>query len=151
LILKQHERIDALSKVWLFEHCSRKELSLLASNATPLHLPAGKVLAREGDVGREFFIITAGKAKATRNGALIATLGAGSFFGEMALLESAPRVATVTALEAVDVLVLTVQAFNGVVSTMPSVDRKMLTVLATRIRDLETRFLPSEERLFDAI
>lgn len=148
--MKQHARIEVLRKVWLFERCSRKELSLLASNATPLHLPAGKVLAREGDVGREFFIITAGKAEATRNGALVATLTAGSFFGEMALLESAPRVATVTALEPLDVLVLAVQAFNGVVSTMPSVDRKMLTVLATRIRDLETRFLPMDERLLDA-
>jgi CRP-like cAMP-binding protein len=65
----------------------------------------------------------------------------------MALLDHQPRTATVTAREPSEVLVLTTRAFTGVVDTMPSVDRKMLAVLAGRLRDLEDRFLPAERNL----
>jgi CRP-like cAMP-binding protein len=145
--MKQDARIKLLGDVWLFERCSRKELALIAAQATPMQIPAGKVLAREGEVGREFFVVTAGKAEATRNGVSIGVLGPGSFFGEMALLERQPRVATVIAVEPTEVLVLTAQGFAAVVDQMPAVDRKMLTVLAARLRELEDRFVPAGERL----
>jgi len=145
--MKRDGRIELLRKVWLFERCSRKELALLASNTTLLQLRPGTVLAREGDIGREFFVIVSGKAEVSRNAVEIGVLGPGSFAGEMALLEREPRSATVTASEQTEVLVLTSQAFATVVDAMPSVDRKMLTVLAGRLRDLESRFLPADERL----
>jgi trk system potassium uptake protein TrkA len=145
--MRQDERIKLLGDVWLFERCSRKELALVASQATPMQIPAGRVLAREGELGREFFVVTAGKAEVARNGEIIGVLGPGSFFGEMALLERQPRVATVVAVEPTEVLVLTTQGFASVVDQMPSVDRKMLTVLAARLRELEERFVPAGERL----
>ncbi len=145
--MRKDDRIELLRQVWLFERCSQKELGLLASNATPLVVKPGAVLAREGDVGREFFVIISGKAVVSRKGVEVGVLGAGGFFGEMALLDREPRSATVTATEPTEVLVLTIQAFTHVVDTMPSVDRKMLTVLATRLRDVETRYLPVDERL----
>jgi CRP/FNR family transcriptional regulator, cyclic AMP receptor protein len=137
-------QVELLRGVWLFERCSRKELAMIASAATTLDVPAGRVLAREGDVGREFFVLVAGKCAVTRNGVNVGMLEPGSFFGEMALLDRQPRSATVTACEAAQVLVLTTQAFTGVVDTVPSVDRKMIAVLAARLRDLEDRFLPAE-------
>ncbi|MEP6623492.1 MAG: cyclic nucleotide-binding domain-containing protein [Acidimicrobiia bacterium] len=145
--MRQDARIKLLGDVWLFERCSRKELALIASQATPMQIPAGKELAREGEFGREFFVVIAGKVEAVRNGVTIGILGPGSFFGEMALLERQPRVATVVAVEPTEVLVLTTQGFASVVDQMPSVDRKMLTVLATRLRELEDRFVPAGERL----
>jgi len=145
--MRKDERIEFLRRVWLFERCSNKELALLATNTTPLHVKAGSVLAREGDIGREFFVVVSGKAIVSRNGIEIGVLGAGSFFGEMALLDREPRSATVTASEPSEVLVLTAQAFTNVVDTMPSVDRKMLTVLASRLRDVEAKYLPENERL----
>jgi CRP-like cAMP-binding protein len=78
---------------------------------------------------------------------MIGVLGPGSFFGEMSLLERLPRVASVTTIEPTTVLVLTARAFDQLVVSMPSVDRKMLTVLATRLRELEDRFVPAGERL----
>jgi CRP-like cAMP-binding protein len=145
--MRQDARIKLLGDIWLFERCSRKELAVIASHATPVPFEAGKVLAREGAVGREFFVVIGGKVEATRNGVSIGVLGPGSFFGEMALLEGQPRVATVVAVEPTEVLVLTTQGFASVVDQMPSVDRKMLTVLATRLRELEDRFVPAGERL----
>jgi len=145
--MKKDARIELLGSVWLFERCSRKELSLLASNATLLATPPGKILAREGEIGREFFVIVSGKAEVTRHGSSLGVLGVGDFFGEMALLDRQRRSATVTTIVDTDVLVLTSNAFVSVVESMPSVDRKMLTVLAERLRDLEERYVPSAERL----
>ena len=145
--MKKNAQIDLLRGVWLFERCSRAELTLIASVATNMAVPAGKVLAREGDVGREFFVIVSGGAEVTRNGVSVGVLGPGSFFGEMALLDRQSRTATVTAAAPSEILVLTKRVFSGVIDTMPSVDRKILAVLAGRLRDLEDRFLPAERYL----
>jgi CRP-like cAMP-binding protein len=88
-----------------------------------------------------------GKLEATRDNVTIGSLGPGSFFGEMSLLERLPRVATVTTIEPTSVLVLTTQAFTTLVESMPSVDRKMLVEIAGRLRDIEDRYVPVEARV----
>jgi CRP-like cAMP-binding protein len=62
----------------------------------------------------------------------------------MALLDRQPRAATITAVEPSELLVLTRPEFIGVIDAIPSVDRKIIAVLAHRIRALEDRFLPHE-------
>jgi CRP-like cAMP-binding protein len=64
----------------------------------------------------------------------------------MSLLDGKPRTATVTTLEPTRVLVLTTAEFSTVVTTMPSVDRKMLSGLASRLREIETTYVPAGER-----
>jgi CRP/FNR family transcriptional regulator, cyclic AMP receptor protein len=145
--LRKQDGIELLKSVWLFERCTKNELKAIQGIATPLSVLAGTVLTRQGERGREFFVIVAGKAEATRGGVSIATLGPGSFFGEMALLDRKPRTATVTAIEATTVLVVTEQSFSALVETVPSVDRKMLAVLAERLRDIESRYVPINERV----
>lgn len=145
--MKKDSKAKLLRGVWLFERCSRAEVALLASTTSEFRVPAGKVLAREGDLGRKFFVIASGSVEASRNGVRLGTLGAGTFFGEMALLDRQVRAATITATEPCDVLVLTTREFLRVVETMPSVDRKIITVLAGRLRDIEDRFLPAERYL----
>jgi CRP-like cAMP-binding protein len=138
-----------LHNVWLFERCSRAELGVIARSATTVDVPAGKVLAREGDAGREFFVIKSGTVEAIRSGTRIGTLGPGNFFGEMALLDRQPRAATIAATEPCSLLVLTAREFTSIIDSMPSVDRKIMAVLASRVRELEDRFLP-EERILGA-
>jgi CRP/FNR family cyclic AMP-dependent transcriptional regulator len=145
--VKKTAFIETLSSVWLFSLCTRKELGALASLATQIDVPAGKVLATQGQTGREFFVIVSGKAEATRSNVPIAVLGPGTFFGEMSLLEHKPRVATVTTTEPTTVLVLTAREFEKLVESMPSVDRKMLIVIADRLRDLEERYVPADARV----
>ena len=137
---------DLLGQVWLFERCSNKELDLLQDAATEMEFPPGKELTTQGEMGRHFMVIVEGDAEVTRDGTQIARLGPGSFFGEMSLLDGQPRTATVTTLEPTRVLMLTNAAFTGALATMPSVDRKMLTVLAARLRDIEARYVPVNER-----
>jgi CRP/FNR family cyclic AMP-dependent transcriptional regulator len=145
--MKKGTLIEVLSSVWLFSRCTKKELNALASLATQVDVPAGKVLATQGQTGSEFFVIVTGKAEATRSNVPIGVLGPGTFFGEMSLLEHKPRVATVTTTEPTSVLVLTARAFDKLVESMPSVDRKMLTVIADRLRDLEERYVPADARV----
>jgi CRP-like cAMP-binding protein len=137
---------DLLGNVWLFERCSNKELDLLQSAATEMEFPEGKDLTTQGELGRHFMVIVEGEAEVTRDGTQIARLGPGSFFGEMSLLDGQPRTATVTTVEPTRVLMLTNEAFGGALAEMPSVDRKMLTVLAARLRDIEQRYVPVNER-----
>ena len=145
--MKKREFIEMLSGVWLFSLCTKKELDALASLATQVDVPAGKVLATQGQTGNEFFVIVSGKAEATRSNVHIGVLGPGTFFGEMSLLQHKPRVATVTTTEPTRVLVMTAREFDKLVSSMPSVDRKMLTVIADRLRDLEERYVPADARV----
>ncbi len=86
-----------LTRVPLFADLSRKQLRLAAQLSTPLDLPAGHVLARQGSVGAEFFIVLEGRVEVVRSGDLVATRGPGSPLGEIALLGARPRTATLIA------------------------------------------------------
>jgi CRP-like cAMP-binding protein len=139
-------RLELLASVWLFEHCSRKELNVLQDATSEMELGEGKILTQQGELGRHFVVIVEGEVEVVRDGARIAVLGPGSFFGEMSLLDGRPRTATVTTLGPTHVLMLTTAAFNEVLATMPSVDRKLLTVLAERLREVEEKYMPANER-----
>ena len=133
--LRRSDRVELLGKVSLFARCTKKELDRIAGITTPVSVGEGRVLAREGDTGQEFFVIVNGHASATVSGAEVGVLGPGSFFGEMALLDGGPRVATVTATSAMDLLVLTQSEFDSLLeTTIPSVARRMLTELGGRLR-----------------
>jgi CRP/FNR family transcriptional regulator, cyclic AMP receptor protein len=126
-------KIDLIKSVPLFEHCSKSELAKIAEIADELDLREGKVLIREGERGREFFVIADGEVEVTRQGSPIATLGPGSFVGEMALLSDVPRTATVTALTPLDVLVITDRGFSGLLERVPSLWPKLGQALAERV------------------
>ena len=126
-----------LSKVSLFSGCNRKELMKIASLATEIGVPDGKVLAKEGEPGREFYVILDGKASVSIEGREVTTLGPGDFFGEMALLDQGPRVATVTAESPMEVAVLDPREFSTLIEKHPAVAHKILKVMAQRLRDSE--------------
>ena len=125
-------KLGLLKRVPLFEQCSKKDLQSIAQIADELDLRAGKVLIEEGERGREFFVIVEGE-EVRRKGRKVATLGPGSFFGEMALLSKIPRAATITTLTAVDVLVITDRAFLDLLNRMPALWLKVARALAERV------------------
>jgi CRP-like cAMP-binding protein len=134
------KRIELLQSVWLFSRCTTRELAKIATITTVVDRPAGATLTKEDDPGDEFFVVVSGKATVTRRGESIGNLGAGSFFGEMALLDQAPRVATVVAKEDMTLLVMSAQEFDRLIdAAVPSVARKMLRVLGERLRNVDTR------------
>ena len=133
--------LDHLAQVPLFSACSKKDLQLLGRASDEVAVPSGKTLVEEGSPGHEFFLIIDGTATVTRNGRKIATLGPGQYFGELALLDRGPRTATVTADTDMQVLVLGQREFAGVLDEVPGLARKLLSAMATRLRDADTRAL----------
>ena len=133
----KNRKIEALAEVLLFSGCNKKELASIASLATEVDVPSGKILAKEGSAGREFYVILDGKASVSIGGRDVATLGPGDFFGEMALLDQGPRVATVTAVTPMEVAVLDPREFSTLVEEHPGVARKILRGLAQRLRASE--------------
>jgi len=128
-----------LKSIWLFSSCTGAELRKIRASLDALSVPAGKVLVEEGRIGQEFFIIVDGKATVTRNGRKVATLSAGDHFGELALLDRRPRSASVTSTTHLDVLVMSQRQFNGLLESVPTIARKLLSALATRLRDADAK------------
>jgi CRP-like cAMP-binding protein len=135
-LFTQDIKVEALKRAPLFDGLSRAELVQLARVSEDLEVPAGKVLCKEGAVGREFFVIIDGEVDVTRKGKRVATRGSGEFFGEIALLEQTPRMATVTAKTPLRLFVLTRREFRHLVQEKPSVERKVLRTLARRVVEL---------------
>ena len=131
--LHKDAKVELLKRVPLFSKLDRKGLDDVAHIADEIDLPAGKVMATEGDRGREFFVLLKGEADVTRGGEKINTMKEGDFFGEIALVTKMPRTATVTATSDVDVLVITERAFDNLLKKSPTIGRGVAEALAERV------------------
>src|SRR6266536_4073945 len=124
---------DLIARVPLFAGLSKSELGQVASIADEIDLPADKVLIREGERGREFFVLLEGEAEVTRKGTMLVTRGAGEFFGEIALLSSLPRIATVKTREASRALAIRDVEFRALLRKTPAIAVKVLEAMADRL------------------
>jgi voltage-gated potassium channel len=132
------QRVDLLRHAWLFSECTDDELSRIAGLAAAREAAAGDELCVEGEPGDDFFVVVDGTAEAQVGGDTMAELGPGSFFGEMALIDGGDRLATVTAKSPMQLLVLSRNDFNTMLSSaMPHVAPKLMQVMGQRIRDLQ--------------
>lgn len=132
-MLRKNAKVELIKRVPLFSHCSKKELGLVAQIADEIDLPEGKTLMREGDRGREFFVLVEGNADVRKGNRKVNTMGKGDFFGEIALVSQRPRTATVTTSSPVRALVVTEQSFRSLIGRAPDVQRKVLQALADRV------------------
>ena len=132
--------VDTLTTVPLFSACSKKELAMVAKSAERVNLPAGKIVVNEGAAGTEFFVIIDGQARVERHGRQVAILGPGGFFGDLALLDRAPRNASVIADSDLEVAKLSQRAFDALLDH-PGFSKKLLAGLARRLREQDARNL----------
>jgi CRP-like cAMP-binding protein len=131
--------LNHLAQVPLFSALSKKELQLVARRAEDVKVDAGRILVSEGSTGSEFFVIIDGTATVSRHGRKVATLGPGDAFGELALLDKAPRNATVTAQTEMELVVLGQREFGGLIDEVPGFARKLLAGMARRLRDSDAK------------
>ena len=134
-LFSQDTKVQALKGVPLFEGLSRRELVQLERVCEDLEVEQGTVLCKEGDVGREFFVLVDGKVQVIRKGRRVGTLTGGDFLGEIALLTELPRTATATAETPVRLFVLTSREFHAVLDQNRNVERKVLRALARRLAE----------------
>ena len=127
-------KVEALGRCPFFAGLSRGELASLAKATEDLEVDEGKVLTREGESGREFFVIVEGEVSVTKGGTEVRRLSAGDFFGEIALIEDRPRTATVTATTPLRFFVLTRPSFRNLLDHQPELEQKVRGALEERLR-----------------
>ena len=133
MIFRRDAKVKLLAGVPLFQACSLPELTKVAGIMAQLEEPEGKVLIREGEPGRDFFVLAEGTAEVRKGNRRISTLGPGDFAGEIALVTTAPRTATVRATSPVTVLRVTSKGFAALLETSPTIQRKIQKALADRL------------------
>ncbi len=103
--------------------------------------PPGTVLFHEGEAGREMYVIHSGKIKISKKvrdeEQTLAILGAGEFFGEMAILNNKPRSATATVLDESKVLVIDPKTFESMVKNNTEIAVRMIKKLAARLQEAD--------------
>jgi CRP/FNR family transcriptional regulator, cyclic AMP receptor protein len=134
--IADRSKMEALRGLRAFAACTDKELARIAATADQTVLAPGNVLMREGQPGRQTFVILGGEADVSIGGESLTTLGPGAFVGEMALLDNQPRSATVTAITPLDVLVFDPRAFGQLLES-GRVARHVLAGLSERLREAD--------------
>ncbi|MCC5951679.1 MAG: cyclic nucleotide-binding domain-containing protein [Acidimicrobiia bacterium] len=133
------EYLEHLAAIPLFAPCSKRDLQRIARSADEVEVEAGRTLVEQGSPGREAYVVVEGAAEVRRKGAVLATLGPGDHFGELALLDGGVRTADVVTTEPCRVLVIGSREFSALLDTVPGLSRKLLTALAGLVRELDER------------
>jgi CRP/FNR family transcriptional regulator, cyclic AMP receptor protein len=132
-----HDWLDTLAEVPLFEGLSKRQLRRIAKLARIRRFADGAPMVRAGDAGRTFYVLLDGSAKVNRSGRRSQRLGAGAFFGEMALIDDSPRSADVVADGEVLALTIDRPGFTKLLRGEPALAQALLRTLAARVRAAE--------------
>jgi CRP-like cAMP-binding protein len=134
--MARDEKLDHLRRVPLFARMSQRQLERLGQLADEIEVGLDEVLAEQGRVGHEFFIVLDGHLSVLDGRRPIAQLHPGDFFGEIALLDGRPRTATVRADGITRLLVVGHREFNALMDEFPEVRGAVLAEVAARLRRL---------------
>lgn len=125
--------VETLRRVPLFEDLDAGELRSIADSMHEANVPAGATVTAEGGPGDGFFVIESGEAEVAIEGKPRATLTAGDYFGEIALLLGSSRTATVTAVTDLRCYALTPWDFRSLVEGHPAIAWKVMQSMAARL------------------
>jgi CRP/FNR family cyclic AMP-dependent transcriptional regulator len=135
--------LEALSTIPFFAGLDRTALERVAAGMRTRRFRRGEVIFHIGDPGDALFVIVDGEVKIslpseTGDEAILATLGVGTVFGELALLDGAPRSASATAISATEIVVLPRDGFRELIATEAGVRDALLASIAGELRRLTT-------------
>lgn len=120
----------------LFAGVPPAALAALAARAVDVTFSAGHVIARQGEVGTGLFVIVSGAVDIVRDGTRLDRLGAGAFFGELSVIDGAPRNAQAIAVEPTRCFALASWDLEAAIREAPDVALALLRGLAARVREL---------------
>lgn len=140
--MRTEERAAYLQGVFLFEGLSFPELLRIMRVVREVRFPAGHVIVRENEPGDEFYVIGEGSVRVTRGGTELARIGTGGHFGELALVGSGQRAASVTAVTDCVLLAIGRNQLVDFLSYEPALGVKLLwrflQNLGDQVRDLSS-------------
>jgi signal transduction histidine kinase len=152
--MTRDRRIEVLRNA--FPSLSEDTLAYVAQNAREIRVAAGNRICEEGETGDAFFVILSGRVQVSKflelgTQHLLNELHPGHFFGELALVEDAPRVASVDALEETVLLVITKQDFQELLMNNPEMAVPIMRAVAARLRDSDRRSIDDLRRKNDEL
>ena len=130
---------EFLSRVPIFANCTPDEIAAVGAVAQESFFQPGQIIVTQGTPGQAFYLILSGRVEILRDGVSLGAFGPGDFFGEMSLLDQAPRSATIRALDATNCLMLSSWDFKALLERHPSIAVKLLEVLSRRLRVADER------------
>lgn len=150
-VAEAQSRMEALKKIPLFRHLTYKEQTAVLSTATTRTFPAGREIVTEGQPGEELFVVIRGRVSVEKAGVEIAELRAGGHFGEMGLIDNAPRSATVRAVEPTRTMVISRGDLMGLMKRESILAVKLLwsfvQVLSDRLRETNSELSEARQEL----
>ncbi len=130
------QRVDLLRAVELFSGLDESTLRAVAEATSEVEFAPGRYIMLEGQIGSGLFIIISGAVRVVHGDEVLARLGPGDFFGELAVLDQAPRAASVVAEEQSVCLALASWDLLSLLERDPKLSLALLRALAGRIRSL---------------
>jgi CRP-like cAMP-binding protein len=126
--------VDMLKKVPLFADLDDRELEQIAASMRERTFGAGDTVTQEGAGGAGFFVVESGEADVSVDGQPRGSIGAGDYFGEIALLTGSDRTATITAKSDLHCYGMTPWDFRPLVESNSTIAWKLLTAMAEKLR-----------------
>lgn len=120
-----------------FRSCSDREISRVLALADRIPVSPGHVVVRWGERTKDFYILLDGRASVTRGDKLLEMIGPGDYCGELAILDPAPRNATVTMVTEGTLLAFGQREFLTLLEELPQLNRRLLGGLAHRVHSLD--------------
>jgi CRP/FNR family transcriptional regulator, cyclic AMP receptor protein len=134
MALTTEQKLDWLGRVDLFRGCSPESLLRVAHATGEVDFPADHLIVNQGQIGNGLYILVGGAARVVRGSDTIARLGAGDFFGELAVIDQLPRMASVIAETPCTCLALAAWDLLSILESDPQLARNLLHELALRVR-----------------
>lgn len=128
-----------IRRVPIFSACTPAEVEAIAATMQEQAYEPGQIIVTQGTPGQAFYLVVSGRVELLRDGRSLGAFGPGDFFGEMALLDQAPRSATVRAVDPTSCLMLSSWDFKALLERQPSIAVKLLEVLSRRLRAADER------------
>jgi CRP-like cAMP-binding protein len=125
---------DLLKRVPLFADLEDGELKQIARSMKERRFSAGETVTEEGKGGIGFFVVESGDAEVSVDGQPRGTIGAGDYFGEIALLTGSDRTATITAKSDMVCWGMTPWDFRPLVESNSTIAWKLLSAMADKLR-----------------
>jgi len=124
---------EQLNAIPLFQGLSKHQRQQVSTWADEVDLESGRHLVEQGEFAHEFFVIEEGAAEVTVDGDRVGALGPGDFFGEIALLETERRTASVVATAPLRCIVMHSRGFSSMEQTMPEVAERIREEMRRRL------------------
>ncbi len=143
------DRIDTLRRIPLFNHLNYKELVKVVGSAQLSQFQPDEFIIREGTVGEEFYVVLTGEVEVSKSTNHLVTLKAGGHFGEMSMIDAAPRSASCQAKDKVNLLVIRRGEFFNLIRSEPVIASKLLwsfvQALSGRLRETNEALLGAKQ------